>query len=87
MAIDLHGLHPDEAGNFLTTFLTGLEAQRYEGLAFVVVGLAKHTGTADVERGAAAGRIRLEHAVTEFIASQGYAWKLFSGVVCVDTVR
>ena len=87
VAIDLHGLHGDESIPLVTSFLQQLEHDRFQGLAYVVVGQAKHTGASDAERGAAASRIRLESAVTEFLLDSGYAHRLWGGVICVDALR
>lgn len=87
VALDLHGLHGDEALTFAASFLQTLERDRFLGLAYIVVGQARHTGASDVDRGAAAGRLRLEASVSEFLSSANYAHRLWSGVICVDALR
>ncbi|KAI5479870.1 CCCH zinc finger and SMR domain containing protein [Pseudohyphozyma bogoriensis] len=87
VALDLHGLHADEAVSFLGEFLLSLEREHFPGLAFVVIGEAKHTGASDKDRGAAAGRLRLEQACTEFLSDQGWPWSIRSGIICIDALR
>ena len=87
VAIDLHGLHGDESVPLVTSFLQQLEHDRFAGLAYIIVGQAKHTGASDAERGAASGRLRLESAVTEFLLDSGYAHRAWGGVICVDALR
>ncbi|GAA99321.1 uncharacterized protein L969DRAFT_93783 [Mixia osmundae IAM 14324] len=81
-AIDLHGLHSEEAVEFLSIFLRALEQEHYLGLAFVVVGQEKHTGTADLARGTS--RSRLADGVLEYLDGCHYAYRLASGIVVVD---
>ncbi|KAM0750658.1 hypothetical protein T439DRAFT_380537 [Meredithblackwellia eburnea MCA 4105] len=88
VALDLHGLHADEAVASLGSFLSSLEQERFAGLAFVVIGQAKHSGQNDPQdRGAQAGRLRLEQACSEFLSDQGWAWQIFQGIFAVDTMR
>lgn len=87
VALDLHGLHADEAVASLGAFLMALERERFAGLAFVVIGQAKHSGASDPDRGAAAGKLRLEQACSEFLSDQGWPWQMFHGILTVDTLR
>ncbi|GAA5886038.1 hypothetical protein JCM3774_001472 [Rhodotorula dairenensis] len=87
VAIDLHALHTDEAIGFMGDFLLQLEAQKFQGLAFVVIGQQKHSGSSAPDKGEAAGRLRLERATTEFLSDQGWAWRNFDGILAVDCLR
>ncbi|KAG9101112.1 hypothetical protein FRC06_003340 [Ceratobasidium sp. 370] len=80
--LDLHGLHAAEGVEALQEFLTELEKERYFGLAYVIVGEEKHTGTQDVARGSS--KARLGVAVREWLVDWGYPWSERSGVICVD---
>ncbi|THH09723.1 hypothetical protein EW145_g1804 [Phellinidium pouzarii] len=51
-ALDLHGLHSNEATEVLEEFLLSLEKENFFGLAYIIVGEEKHTGTQDAARGA-----------------------------------
>ncbi|KAF9078160.1 hypothetical protein BDP27DRAFT_1356852 [Rhodocollybia butyracea] len=82
VALDLHGLHANEATEVLEEFLLALEAEFFYGLAYVIVGEQKHTGTQDVGRGA--GRVRLATGVREWIHRWGYPWSERDGIICVD---
>ncbi|KAG8690494.1 hypothetical protein FRC11_011189 [Ceratobasidium sp. 423] len=55
--LDLHGLHAAEGVEALQDFLLALEGEQYFGLAYVIVGEEKHTGTQDVARGASKARL------------------------------
>ncbi|KAJ3754135.1 hypothetical protein EV360DRAFT_52192 [Lentinula raphanica] len=81
-ALDLHGLHANEATDVLEEFLLALEAEFFYGLAYIIVGEQKHTGTQDIARGA--GRVRLATGVREWIHRWGYPWSERDGVICVD---
>ncbi|KAJ3784359.1 hypothetical protein GGU10DRAFT_294412 [Lentinula aff. detonsa] len=81
-ALDLHGLHANEATDVLEEFLLALEAEFFYGLAYIIVGEQKHTGTQDVTRGA--GRVRLATGVREWIHRWGYPWSERDGILCVD---
>lgn len=87
IALDLHALHTDEAIGFMGDFLLQLEAQKFQGLAFVVIGQQKHSGSSAPDKGEAAGRLRLERATTEFLSDQGWAWRNFDGILAVDCLR
>jgi hypothetical protein len=87
IALDCHGLHPDEAISFLDHFLSTLERERFPGLAYVVIGQGKHSGQTDLDLGAVAGRVRLEQSVSEFVSDQGWAWQMFGGIIAVDALR
>ncbi|GAA6058961.1 hypothetical protein JCM10212_001671 [Sporobolomyces blumeae] len=87
VALDLHALHTDEAIGFMGDFLLKLEAQQYRGLAYVVIGQQKHSGSSAPDKGEAAGRLRLEQATTEFLSDQGWAWHNFSGILAIDCLR
>ncbi|KAJ4492644.1 hypothetical protein C8J55DRAFT_467801 [Lentinula edodes] len=82
VALDLHGLHANEATDVLEEFLLALEAEFFYGLAYIIVGEQKHTGTQDVARGA--GRVRLATGVREWIHRWGYPWSERDGIICVD---
>ncbi|KAE9393464.1 hypothetical protein BT96DRAFT_924018 [Gymnopus androsaceus JB14] len=82
VALDLHGLHANEATEVLEEFLLALESEFFYGLAYIIVGEQKHTGTQDVARGA--GRVRLATGVREWIHRWGYPWSERDGIICVD---
>ncbi|OCB89973.1 hypothetical protein A7U60_g2828 [Sanghuangporus baumii] len=81
-ALDLHGLHSNEATEVLEEFLLALEKENFFGLAFVIVGEEKHTGTQDPGRGAS--RQRLATGIREWLHNWGYPWMERDGIVCVD---
>ncbi|POY72160.1 hypothetical protein BMF94_4797 [Rhodotorula taiwanensis] len=87
VALDLHALHTDEAIGFMGDFLLKLESQKFQGLAFIVIGQQKHSGSSAPDKGEAAGRLRLERATTEFLSDQGWAWRNFDGILAVDCLR
>ncbi|CEQ41546.1 SPOSA6832_03296 [Sporobolomyces salmonicolor] len=87
VALDLHALHTDEAISFMGDFLLKLEAQQFGGIAYVVIGQQKHSGTSAPDKGEAAGRLRLEQATTEFLSDQGWAWHNFGGILAIDCLR
>jgi len=80
--LDLHGLHSAEATEVLEEFLLALEREHSYGLAYLVVGEEKHTGTQDPARGAS--RARLATGVREWLHLWGYPWSERDGVICVD---
>lgn len=80
--LDLHGLHATEGVEALQEFLLGLEREQYFGLAYVIVGEEKHTGTQDAARGAS--KARLGTAVREWLCEWAYPWNERNGVLCVD---
>ncbi|EIN06065.1 hypothetical protein PUNSTDRAFT_145429 [Punctularia strigosozonata HHB-11173 SS5] len=80
--LDLHGLHSNEATEVLEDFLASLEKEHFYGLAYLVVGEEKHTGTQDAARGAS--RARLAAGVREWLHRWGYPWSETQGVICVD---
>ncbi|KAG8736651.1 hypothetical protein FRC12_017517 [Ceratobasidium sp. 428] len=80
--LDLHGLHAAEGVEALQDFLVELERERYFGLAYVIVGEEKHTGTQDALRGSS--KARLGAAVRDWLVEWGYPWSERSGVICVD---
>ncbi|KAJ7132079.1 hypothetical protein C8R44DRAFT_612099 [Mycena epipterygia] len=82
--LDLHGLHSNEATEVLEEFLLALEHEHFYGLAYVVVGEEKHTGTQDVARGAS--RARLATGVREWVHRWGYPWSERDGIICVDAL-
>ncbi|GAA6024596.1 hypothetical protein JCM10207_001016 [Rhodosporidiobolus poonsookiae] len=87
VALDLHALHTDEALGFMGDFLLKLEAQNFQGLAFIVIGQQKHSGLSAPDKAEAAGRLRLEQATTEFLGDQGWPWQNFGGILAVDVQR
>ncbi|GAA5906142.1 hypothetical protein JCM6882_006057 [Rhodosporidiobolus microsporus] len=87
VALDLHALHTDEAIGFMGDFLLKLEAQQFRGIAFVVVGQQKHSGSSAPDKAEAAGRLRLEQATTEFLSDQGWPWQNFGGILAIDVQR
>ncbi|GAA5870766.1 hypothetical protein JCM8547_001703 [Rhodosporidiobolus lusitaniae] len=87
VALDLHALHTDEAISFMGDFLLKLEAQQFRGIAYVVIGQAKHSGSTAPDKAEAAGRLRLEQATTEFLQDQGWAWQNFGGILAIDVQR
>ncbi|KAF8573761.1 hypothetical protein K439DRAFT_1642732 [Ramaria rubella] len=80
--LDLHGLHANEAVEVLERFLIMLEKEGFFGLAFIVVGEEKHTGTQDPARGTS--RARLATGVREWLNDWGYPWSENEGIICVD---
>ncbi|CCM00379.1 uncharacterized protein FIBRA_02409 [Fibroporia radiculosa] len=80
--LDLHGLHSAEATEVLEEFLLALEREHCYGLAYLIVGEEKHTGTQDPARGAS--RARLATGVREWLHMWGYPWNERDGVVFVD---
>ncbi|TIC03634.1 DUF1771-domain-containing protein [Wallemia mellicola] len=68
--LDLHGLHSSEATEVLEEFLLALEREHFLGIAYVIVGETKHTGTQDPLRGAS--KQRLNAGVKEFLDKWGY---------------
>ena len=100
-ALDLHGLHSNEATEVLEEFLLAvsflfvacsgicmfthdlqLEKEYFFGLAFIIVGEEKHTGTQDAARGAS--RQRLATGIREWLHNWGYPWNERDGIICVD---
>lgn len=82
--LDLHGLHSNEATEVLEDFLLALEREHFYGLAYLVVGEEKHTGTQDAARGAS--RERLAAGVREWLHRWGYPWSERDGAICVDAL-
>ncbi|KAG1760855.1 hypothetical protein EDD22DRAFT_980446 [Suillus occidentalis] len=82
--LDLHGLHSNEATDVLEEFLLALEREHFLGLAFLIVGEEKHTGTQDAARGAS--RVRLASGVREWLHRWGYPWSERDGIICVDAL-
>ncbi|KAJ7355541.1 hypothetical protein DFH08DRAFT_912504 [Mycena albidolilacea] len=82
--LDLHGLHANEATEVLEEFLLALEHEHFYGLAYVIVGEEKHTGTQDAARGAS--RARLATGVREWVHRWGYPWSERDGIICVDAL-
>lgn len=82
--LDLHGLHAAEAAEILEEFLLALEREHFYGLAYLVVGEEKHTGSQDPARGAS--RVRLAAGVREWLHLWGYPWSERDGVICVDAL-
>ncbi|TFK74896.1 hypothetical protein BDN72DRAFT_892598 [Pluteus cervinus] len=80
--LDLHGLHANEATEVLEEFLLALEQEHFYGLAYIVVGEEKHTGTQDPARGSS--RARLATGVREWVHRWGYPWMERDGILCVD---
>ncbi|KAH9852074.1 hypothetical protein C2E23DRAFT_827414 [Lenzites betulinus] len=80
--LDLHGLHAAEASEVLEEFLLALEREHFYGLAYLIVGEEKHTGTQDPARGAS--KTRLATGVREWLHTWGYPWSERDGVICVD---
>ena len=87
VALDLHGLHSDEAVSFLGDFLLKLEHEQFAGIAYVVIGQQKHSGQQDPEAGKTAHRLRLEQACTEFLFEQGWPWVNHNGILSIDALR
>ncbi|KAH8116352.1 hypothetical protein DFH11DRAFT_1580090 [Phellopilus nigrolimitatus] len=81
-ALDVHGLHSNEATEVLEEFLLALEREHFFGLAYIIVGEEKHTGTQDAGRGAS--RARLATGVREWLHNWGYPWNERDGIICVD---
>lgn len=71
MPTSLDGLHADEALDLLEKFLLGIAGENtMRGLAYVVVGQERHTGTADPARGSR--KVRLADAVGTWLDSFNY---------------
>lgn len=82
-ALDLHGLHSNEATEVLEQFLLALEKEHFYGLAYIIVGDERHVGKQDPARGAS--RFRLAKGVREWIHRWSYPWnERETGVICVD---
>jgi len=82
VVLDLHGLHSNEASEVLEEFLLSLEREHFFGIAYVIVGEEKHTGTQDPGRGAS--RARLATGVKEWLHTWGYPWNEREGIIWVD---
>ncbi|KAF8306770.1 hypothetical protein DL93DRAFT_2120092 [Clavulina sp. PMI_390] len=80
--LDLHGLHSGEAVEVVEDFLVALEFERFFGLAYLLIGEEKHTGTQDPARGSS--RARLAAGVRDWLVKWGYPWLERDGVICVD---
>ncbi|THU88689.1 hypothetical protein K435DRAFT_679335 [Dendrothele bispora CBS 962.96] len=80
--LDLHGLHANEATEVLEEFLLSLEKEHFYGLAYIIVGEQKHTGTQDIGRGSS--RNRLATGVREWIHRWNYPWSERDGILCID---
>lgn len=65
--------------------LLQLEKQQYIGLAYIIVGDERHTGTQDPNRGAS--KFRLAINIKQFLARWSYPWSEGGGIICVDPVR
>lgn len=75
VAVDLHGLHGEEAIDFLAQFLAGLERESFYGLAFLFTGRASHSTRTPA----------LTQAVVVYLEEHKYAWRSWpTGVTCVD---
>lgn len=59
-----------------------LELEHFFGLAYLLIGEEKHTGTQDTARGAS--RARLAAGVRDWLVKWGYPWLERDGVICVD---
>jgi hypothetical protein len=90
-AIDLHGLHPNEAVEFLEKFLSALEGEQFLGQTYLIVGSERHTGSSnggEMGRGSGSGRTRLAQTVMEYLSANLYPWRdLKTGIVVVDAAR
>ncbi|KAJ7257898.1 hypothetical protein B0H12DRAFT_1110524 [Mycena haematopus] len=82
--LDLHGLHANEATEVLEEFLLALEHEHFYGLAYIIVGEERHTGTQDTGRGAS--RARLATGVREWVHRWGYPWSESDGIICIDAL-
>ncbi|KAF8519676.1 hypothetical protein JB92DRAFT_2710305 [Gautieria morchelliformis] len=80
--LDLHGLHANEAVEVLESFLVAFEKGGLFGLAFVIVGEEKHTGSQNPARGTS--RARLAAGVRDWLHDWGYPWSERDGIICVD---
>ncbi|KAK4049871.1 hypothetical protein OIO90_005260 [Microbotryomycetes sp. JL221] len=87
VALDLHALHTDEAISFMGDYLLALEKDNFAGIAYIVIGQSKHSGSSATDQKEAAGRLRLEQACTEFVRDQGWAWNMFGGIMAIDVQR
>jgi hypothetical protein len=59
-----------------------LELEHFFGLAYLLIGEEKHTGTQDTARGSS--RARLAAGVRDWLVKWGYPWLEREGVICVD---
>jgi len=80
--LDLHGLHSGEAVEVVEDFLVALELEHFFGLAYLLIGEEKHTGTQDAARGSS--RARLAAGVRDWLVKWGYPWLEREGAICVD---
>lgn len=65
--LDCHLLHASEAIDVVEEFLIGLEREQFRGLAYLAVGLGKHTSTDTDKR-----RVGLATTVRNFLNSWSY---------------
>ncbi|PWN48151.1 hypothetical protein IE53DRAFT_210622 [Violaceomyces palustris] len=77
--LDLHGLHSGEAVELVEDFLLGLERENVRGLAYLAVGAGKHSSAATNQR-----RIKLAGHVKTFLASWGYPFAEYEGLIVCD---
>ncbi|KAF9078166.1 hypothetical protein BDP27DRAFT_1356857 [Rhodocollybia butyracea] len=73
VALDLHGLHANEATEVLEEFLLALEAEFFYGLAYVIVGCGE---------GCREGTVGYRCEGVD--PPVGYPWSERDGIICVD---
>ncbi|KAJ9104038.1 hypothetical protein QFC19_004172 [Naganishia cerealis] len=67
----------------ILSYLPQLERDSFLGLAYIIVGEDRHTGSQDPGRGAS--RYRLATGVKQFLARYNYPWSEGGGCICVDS--
>ncbi|PWN37345.1 uncharacterized protein FA14DRAFT_13287 [Meira miltonrushii] len=77
--MDCHLLHASEAIDLIEEFLMGLEHEQFRGLAYLAVGLGKHTSQDSDRR-----RVGLAPAIKSFLSSWNYPFADHDGVLVVD---
>lgn len=77
--MDCHLLHASEAVELVEEFLMGLEREQFRGLAYLAVGLGKHTSTETDRR-----RVGLMPAIKSFLSNWNYPFTEHDGVLVVD---
>lgn len=77
--MDCHLLHASEAIDLIEEFLMGLENEQFRGLAFLAVGLGKHTSSDSDRR-----RVGLAPAIKSFLTSWNYPFADHDGILVVD---
>lgn len=80
VAIDLHGLHGSEACDIVEEFLMGLEKEGFRGLAYLIAGTERHTGSAHY----GASKTRVAASVKSWLGEWQYHFAEINGTLIVD---